>query len=267
MLLVSGDIGGRGEWPLAQSSGWLVAELGLLALLVLAGWLLVFVLRRPFRFEVAFYWTLNYLFCRWWCRLRRVGPCTVPASGPVLIIANHTCGADPMLLVASIPYRVPAFMVAAEYAYPPVLGQVVRAIECIPVQRDGQDTTATRAALRHLKAGKMLGIFIEGQIARPEEVLEAKDGATMLALHSGATVVPAHISGTIWDENLFRSFVRRHNARVRFGEPIDLKTLAGPRPDKEEVGRISALLLERIRELGRAPARGVKEPEAGKVMN
>src|SRR5690606_32743620 len=100
-----------------------------------------------------------------------------------------------------------------------------------------------------LRAGKALAIFIEGRIVPPGEVSEAKDGATVLALHSGATVVPAHISGTIWDDSLVMAFFRPHKAVLRFGEPINLREMAGPRPDKDEIPRLSAMLLERIRRL------------------
>lgn len=232
----------------------LLSVLGLAAWAVGAGWLLGRMRACPFPYPVSFWWTVTWVYCRLLFRLRRVGPCTVPAEGPAVVVANHTCGVDPLLLVASIPHRVPAFMVAEEFSNPPIFGPVVRMIECIPVRRDGKDTGPTRAALRHLKAGKMLAIFIEGRIPRPGEAAEAKDGAAVLALHGGAVVVPAHISGTVWDAGLLRSFFRAHKARVRFGEPIDLRAIAGPHPDKEAVGRISTMLMERIRSLSVAGA-------------
>jgi len=120
----------------------------------------------------------------------------------------------------------------------------------VPVRRDGHDAAGTRAALRHLKAGNALGIFIQGRIAPPGEKLEPKDGAAMLALHSGALVVPAHISGTRYDEKVAWSFFRRHRARIRLGKPIDLSRHWIPGADKESLRRISNRLLERINELG-----------------
>lgn len=207
--------------------------------------------RCPSPWPVTFWWALSWIYCKLVFRVRRIGPCTVPATGPVIVVANHTSSIDPLLLVATIPSRVPAFMVAKEFSDPPVFGHVVRSIDCIPVRRDGQDSAATRTALRYLKAGRLLGIFIEGRIARPGETLDAKDGATMLALHSQALVIPAHISGTRWVPGVAAAFLIPQNARVRYGPPINLREWAGPRPDKETVARASEMLLERIRELGR----------------
>lgn len=222
---------------------------GLAALVAGAAWFLGIMNRCPSPYPVTFWWAVTALYCRVIFRLKRIGPCTVPATGPVIVVANHTSSIDPLLLVASIPTRVPAFLVAKEFSDPPIFGRVVRAVECIPVRRDGQDSAATRAALRHLKAGKLLGIFIEGRIARPGEVLDAKDGAAVLALHSKAIVVPAHISGTRWTPGVLAAFMTVQNTRVRYGPPIDLRAWAGPHPDKETVAKVSAMLLERIREL------------------
>lgn len=234
--------------PLAMAWYWMLTGLFGLTAGGLGIGLVLAMRRTPFEPVVAFWWVVAHYYCRWWFRLKRVGPCTVPAEGPVIVAANHTCAIDPLLVITSIPHRVPAYLVAEEFSDPPLLGPVLRRVECIPVRRDGEDTAATRAALRHLKAGKALGIFIEGRIAEPGEVLEAKDGAAMLAIHSRAKVVPVHISGTKWNKNILWAFVRRHKARVRFGEPVDLCP-GGVRPEKEDIPGLSAMLLERIRAL------------------
>ncbi|HPD31516.1 MAG TPA: MFS transporter [Phycisphaerae bacterium] len=197
-----------------------------------------------------FWWNLNEFYCKWWFRFRREGACTVPAEGAVIVVANHTCGIDPLLLIAGTSHRLIGFLVAEEYTHIPIGGRLIRMIGCVPVRRDGHDAAGTRAALRHLRDGRALGIFIEGGIPEPGEVREPKLGAAMLALHSGALIVPAHIWGTHYDENIARSFFRRHHARVRFGKPIDLSRYWIPSGDKEALRRVSLRLLERIRQLG-----------------
>ena len=122
-------------------------------------------------------------------------------------------------------------------------------IGCVTVRRDAQDAAGTRVALRHLKAGHTLGIFIEGGIQNPGEQRDPKLGAVMLALHANALVVPAHISGTHYDPGITRAFFRRHHAVVRFGPPIDLGKYYIPAGDREAMAKVSRRLLDRIRDL------------------
>ncbi len=206
--------------------------------------------QEPLPPVTQFFWYLNEFYCKWWFRFRREGPCTVPAEGAVIVVANHTCGVDPLLLIAGTSHRLIGFLVAEEYTHVPIGGRLIHMIGCVPVRRDGHDAAGTRAALRHLRDGNVLGIFIEGGIPEPGESREPKLGAAMLALHTGALIVPAHISGTSYDENIARSFFRRHHARVRFGKPIDLGRYWIPSGDKEALRRVSLKLLERIRRLG-----------------
>jgi len=204
--------------------------------------------RRPL--QLAFVVKLNEFLCRFWYRFRRIGPCTVPPAGPVIITANHTCTADPLMLCAGCTYRTISFLIAREYAHFPVWRFFVRMIECIPVRREANDVAATRRALRRLRAGRVLGIFIEGRITPSGQEPQLKDGAALLALRSRATVIPAHISGTIHCDSILEGFLARHRARVRFGTPVDLSDLAGQR-NREAVTAATKRIYERICALGR----------------
>jgi 1-acyl-sn-glycerol-3-phosphate acyltransferase len=195
--------------------------------------------------KLGFWWDLVWLAARVWYRLRREGPCTVPARGPVLLVANHTCAADPLLIIAACPHRVPGFLIAREFSAVPLFRRLTDMIQCIPVRRDGQDVQATKAAVRRLREGGMLAIFIEGRIPRPGQVLPPKEGPALLALRSGATVIPVHIRGTKYSESVAWSYFQRHRARVRFGPPVALADLAGTRSRvavREATDRIHAAI-------------------------
>lgn len=178
---------------------------------------------------------VNEFLAKFWWRFRRVGPSTVPRTGPVIITSNHRCPADPVFLSAAVPYRPISFMIAAEYANWPVVSWIVRLIECIPVRRGTRDPGATKQAMRHLRAGKAMGIFIEGGIVAPGAAPEPKDGVAMLALKTGAMVIPAFISGTIHREGIVRGLLTRHRARVRFGKPVDLTEFRIARQGRDNV--------------------------------
>ncbi len=181
-------------------------------------------------------WYTSELLNRFWYRFQRIGPCTVPRTGPVIVTANHTCAVDPLIIAAGINFRSISYMVAAEYTTWPIFGPAMRIQECIPVRRDGNDTAATKQTVRQLKAGKLVGIFIEGRIVPPGEQGVPKDGVATLARMTGATVIPAHIGGVIHQTHIVKGLFARHKASVRFGPPVDL-TDAFANKDKRQAIR------------------------------
>ena len=250
LLLATGLLGIPHWENIDRWVGWILVAVALAAGATAAGSLVIRLQSSVFTPGVAFWWNLNAFYCKWWFRLRRDGICTVPADGPVIVVANHTCAVDPLLLIASTPHRKLGFLIAEEYAHLPIAGRLTNMVECISIKRGEHDIAGTKAALRHLKAGKPLGIFPEGRIPAPGEVVELKEGAAMLALQTNAVVVPAYIAGTRYTDGVLASFFRRHHARVRFGKPIDLSKYRGTRPGKAAVGQATQLLMQEIRALG-----------------
>jgi 1-acyl-sn-glycerol-3-phosphate acyltransferase len=198
-------------------------------------------------------WLINRLWTGLWYRLRRAGPCTVPAEGPVILTANHGCTADPLMLYATCRTRIMGYLIAREYSALPVLRYLTDAVGCIPVNRDGRDTAATKAAIRRLREGHMLGIFIEGRIAPPGSNTPPKDGVALLALQTGATVVPAYISGLVYHAGAARSFFAWHKVTVRYGPPVDLSDIRSK--DREAAREATARIwsaIEALKEQARA---------------
>jgi 1-acyl-sn-glycerol-3-phosphate acyltransferase len=169
----------------------------------------------------------NEFFAKFWWRLQRIGRSTIPREGAVIVTANHVTSADPFILHAAAPYRQISFMVASEYMEKPLLGPIFALNDCIPVRRTGQDTAGMKKAMRLLRDGKAVGIFIEGRIMLPGETPEPKDGVAMLALKTGTPVIPAHISGVVHTNEVVKGLIARHRVRVRFGRPVDLSGLSG----------------------------------------
>jgi len=182
-------------------------------------------------------------------RARRDGICTVPAAGPVILAANHNCVLDPFLLISTSPNRYPSFMIAREYAQWPLFGRLTRLIDCIPVNRTGIDTASIKASLRHLAAGRVLGIFPQGRIRPPDDTSALHEGVGMLALRSGATVIPAHISGTHHSDNVVTPFLRPQRAVVRYGSPVDLSPWRGREKDRKAYGEVTEHIMDRINAL------------------
>jgi 1-acyl-sn-glycerol-3-phosphate acyltransferase len=100
------------------------------------------------------------------------------------------------------------------------------------VRREGADAAALRLALRVLEQGCAVLVFPEGTRG-PEGILrEPKPGAALLAVLSGAPVVPVFVrgSGRAWPRG--RSLPRPAKVRVTFGAPLRFERPGGA--DKKE---------------------------------
>lgn len=215
---------------------WVGTILVSVALLTLGAGVLMFYIRlgrNTLGRVMTFAENLNELLAKSWWRFERVGRPTVPRTGAVIVAANHTCSADPIFLSAAVTYRPLSFLIAQEYARAPVIRILVRMLDCIPVKRDGRDTAATKQSLRHLREGKAVCVFIEGRIVPPGEAGKPRDGVALMALKTGAPVIPAYISGTRYHNNVIVGLLQRHRARVRFGKPVELRDFNAD--DREQV--------------------------------
>jgi len=141
----------------------------------------------------------------------------------VLLVSNHVSVLDPPFVDGAAPRRL-YFMAKEELFRIPLLGRLIRALNARPVRRDGSDTRALKAALAQLEEGHALLVFPEG--TRGEEgrpLREGKAGVGMLAVLSGAPVVPVYVSGTGAALPRGRSLPRPTRVRVTFGPPLTFK--------------------------------------------
>ncbi|MDI3327046.1 MAG: lysophospholipid acyltransferase family protein [Alicyclobacillaceae bacterium] len=155
----------------------------------------------------------------------------IPPRGPVIVAANHPSWLDPFLLGAFLP-RKPYFITKAEVFRYRIFNPLIRYVGGFPVQRGVPDVRAVRHSLRLLEDGQVLAIFIEGSRTF-KAGLEPKRGVGMLAVKSGAPIVPVAIQGS--DRGVFASIT------IRIGRPI--------RPSTDDYGDIAQLVMAEIRKL------------------
>jgi 1-acyl-sn-glycerol-3-phosphate acyltransferase len=185
---------------------------------------------------------INTLYCAVWHQLTAAQKAPLPETGAAILISNHTCGIDHLLLQAA-SRRVLGFMVAREYYEWACVNWLARIIGCIPVKRDGRDLAATRAALRALREGRVLPIFPEGTIVPTSgrRLGEMKPGSAYIAIHAQVPVIPAYIRGTPATNEILEALLSPSRARVAFGPVIDLSDIgrdqAGDKEVQAEVSR------------------------------
>ena len=130
----------------------------------------------------------------------------IPASGPVLLAANHRSYFDVAAigLVAARLGRPVRFLAKQEVFDAPVVGQLARALGGIPVERGAGSPDPMRRAAASLRAGEVVIVLPQGTIPRGAEffdpVLKGRTGTARLAAQTGAPVVPIGVWGTerVW---------------------------------------------------------------------
>jgi 1-acyl-sn-glycerol-3-phosphate acyltransferase len=161
----------------------------------------------------------NRIFARVYHHVDVLSACTLPRRGPAILVCNHTSGLDPQLIQSTCP-RLITWMMAREYYDLPVIRKILDTVGVIPITRGARDTGATRAAIRALENGEILGIFPEGRIAPTRQLLPFQTGVALLAMKSQAAVHPAYLDGTQRGLEMVAAFMRPQRARLAFGRPL-----------------------------------------------
>ncbi len=173
-----------------------------------------------------------YTVCRWIavplfggvyrCRCR--GAENLPAEGPAIIVVNHKALVDPVVvgMVCDRPLR---YMAKKELFRSPALRWLITTLGAFPVERGAGDRQALETSLAVLAAGGVLLMFPEGHRYRDDAVHDFLPGVGLIAVRSGAPVVPAATKGTA---QMWRDGRPRFPAlRVALGPPVDLSDLEG----------------------------------------
>lgn len=249
LLLATGMLGIPQWTRMDQWVGWILVAVAII-MLGAGMWSLKIRLQRgSYSPKLNFLENLNEFVARFWWGFKRIGPCTVPQTGPVIVTSNHCNAIDPLLYYVGIKYRLPSFMVAAEYNRWFMIRYITEAAECMPVRRGTRDISSTKQALKHLKNGKAIALFIDGGIVKPGAMPKPKDGVAMLALKTGVPVIPAYISGTNYREGVLAGLFTRHQARIRFGQPVDLSEFRNGPKNRKTIRAATRKIYETIRSL------------------
>lgn len=181
----------------------------------------------------------------------------VPMHGPLLVVANHLSNADPPLLSIAFP-RPLFFMGKSELFRIPLLGGFLRRFGGFPVERGTPDRAALRHALDVLNQGHAVAIFPEGGRSRACSMIPGLPGVGLVALQSGAPVLPVAITGTEffpvngdWPPRRPRNVPR--GVTIRYGDPflvperVDGKRVTSQEATQLIMVRVAELLPERYR--------------------
>ncbi len=151
----------------------------------------------------------------------------LPDLGGVIVASNHLSIADPPLICLAVwraAGRRVRYMAKAEAMETPIMGPALRAYGGFGVRRGQADREAYRMSRAVLDTGDWLGLAPEGTRSRRATLGEPMPGVALLAVRSGAPVLPIGIAGS---ERTWPIGARRPHfgttVTVRFGPALDLR--------------------------------------------
>jgi 1-acyl-sn-glycerol-3-phosphate acyltransferase len=175
-----------------------------------------------------------------------------PKQGPLIVAINHTAFLEPFLGATFIRPDVLPMTKAELFKFP--YGFLFSAYGAFPVRRGEGDLAAFRHALQILRQGHVMLILPEGTRTKSGTLEEAREGTALIAIKSGAPILPVGMWGCAqFRHNLRR--LRRTAVGVCIGDPLTIALQEG-KTSREDLRAITGELMHYIARLLPAEYRG-----------
>ncbi|HEX4519833.1 MAG TPA: lysophospholipid acyltransferase family protein [Gaiellaceae bacterium] len=169
----------------------------------------------------------------------------IPATGPLILVANHESMLDPFLL-GLVTRRQVRYMAKAELWRSRVIGPAMEAFGCFPIERGTGDRQAVGRAEQLLDEGQVLGTFPQGTCL-PYRDRPWFRGAARLALMSGTPIMPVCIVGSERALRPRKFKLGLPRVKLIVGEPIPIEAA---KPSVASAKALTARIEEAVEELG-----------------
>lgn len=154
-------------------------------------------------------------------------PDVIDPNRPQVLVANHVSWFDVLALAAWLPGRY-CFVAKQEVRKTPFLGFTIERCGHIFIDRSDH-----QRALRSLEEARVklekekptVIMFPEGTRSETGELQRFKKGAFVLAIQTGADIVPAGISGSRAVMRKNSLLIHAGTVSIRLGEPISVQSL------------------------------------------
>ncbi len=179
---------------------------------------------------------LFYRFVAWFPRnagrlfwgLRAIDIQKVPATGAVVLAANHQSYFDPPFIGGQVMTRNFDYIAREGLFKVPLLGPFIRALNSIPVSgAGGKDMASIREVIGRLNQGRGTLIFPEGSRTFDGKLQPFAAGVLLLVRKTKCPVVPVAITGAYkaWPRRNPLPIPWKARVTVQYGDPISAETL------------------------------------------
>ncbi len=227
----------------------LVYAMGTLSLLLGIGLVIFYYRGQPLPAGQAVILRIFRVYMVVWHGYRRIGPCRIPAHGPVIVAANHRSMLDPVALLISSPRRFIRLIVAQKSYQNVFLASLLGCSHTIPVNRGSTSAAGFQPALRALRAGSVLGLFPEGGISESGLLQPPHPAIAALALMSGAPVVPVYVHSSRRHRRGLWDFLRPGKVRLYYGAPLRFADIPSRQPNQSALEQCTVRIMRAIADL------------------
>lgn len=161
-------------------------------------------------------------------KVKTVGMDRLDPKQTYIFMFNHVSNIDPPVVIPLLPGRT-SVMVKKELFNVPIFGRAMRMASLVPVDRGNREAgvVAVREALKVVKQGIHMAIYVEGHRSYDGKLLPFKKGPFYLAEECGVPVVPVTICGTHYVMPKGRFSLKPGLVTVIFHQPIEPAAFGG----------------------------------------
>lgn len=201
--------------------------------------------REPFTFFYRAAMAVSRFLFTWFTPVTYHNEERARMDAPFILIGNHDSMIDPLLIGWKVAGYQIRYLGKSELTKNPLMRAMYKNMLMIPVNRHNMDMKAVRACLQTLREGHVLGIFPEGTRHKKTLMEEMESGVAMIALRSGAPILPAYITAKA------RPFRR---VDCYYGEPFTARAPEQGGVNREAVEAVLADITARYRAMAEAHA-------------
>jgi 1-acyl-sn-glycerol-3-phosphate acyltransferase len=164
----------------------------------------------------------------------------VPSQGPLIVVSNHINILEVPVIYTRLSPRPMTGFSKLETWDNPFKAWLFDLWGVIPIRRGEPDKTALRRGLQALKDGHILTIAPEGTRSYHGRLQRGHPGVVMLALLSGAPILPvAHYGHESYQEKIKK--LQRADFHARIGQPFRLI-----KPDEKITSEVRWIMTDEI---------------------